>query len=104
MPGGDALAGAPQPAGDLEFSIEQQEGEQMVVVKEAKAKAVKGERRARSQGVLCVWEEGEGGARGTHARARVRTPSPTQPTNQPTTCTHPPTLRRLSGAPHPAAG
>ncbi|PRW58820.1 eukaryotic translation initiation factor 3 subunit L-like [Chlorella sorokiniana] len=40
---GDPLQGNPVPAGDVEFSIEQQEGEEMVVVAEPKAKVVKGD-------------------------------------------------------------
>ncbi|PSC76421.1 eukaryotic translation initiation factor 3 subunit L-like [Micractinium conductrix] len=40
---GDPLAGAPVPAGDVEFSVEQQDGEEMVVVAEPKAKIVKGD-------------------------------------------------------------
>lgn len=37
------VQGAPQPAGDLDFAIEGQGGEEMVVVAEPKAQAVKGE-------------------------------------------------------------
>ena len=40
---GDPLSGAPVTAGDVEFTIEQQDGEEMVVVAEPKAKTVKGE-------------------------------------------------------------
>lgn len=41
--GGDALAGKPVPAGDIEFSIVEQEGKEMVVVAEPKTKTVKGD-------------------------------------------------------------
>lgn len=40
--GGDLLTGSPQPAGDVEFSLERQEGQEMVVVAEPKAQAVRG--------------------------------------------------------------
>lgn len=40
---GDPLQGAPVAAGDVEFSVETQGGEEMVVVAEPKAKAVKGD-------------------------------------------------------------
>ena len=40
---GDPLSGTPVTAGDVEFTIEQQDGEEMVVVAEPKAKTVKGE-------------------------------------------------------------
>jgi hypothetical protein len=43
------LQGVPQPAGDIDFSLEGQGGEEMVVVAEAKAQQVKGER-----GPLCL--------------------------------------------------
>ena len=39
---GDPLSGSPVTAGDVEFTIEQQDGEEMVVVAEPKAKTVKG--------------------------------------------------------------
>lgn len=40
---GDPLSGEAVTAGDVEFTIEQQDGEEMVVVAEPKQKAVKGE-------------------------------------------------------------
>lgn len=40
---GEPLSGNPVAAGDVDFSIEQQEGEEMVVVAEPKAKTVKGD-------------------------------------------------------------
>lgn len=40
---GGALAGEPQACGDIDFSIESQNGEEMVVVKETKAKTTRGD-------------------------------------------------------------
>ena len=41
--GGDALAGTLQHAGDLGFTVERQDGQEMVVVAESKAKGVQGD-------------------------------------------------------------
>ena len=40
---GDALAGEPQPCGDIEFSVESQNGQDLVVVREAKGSSITGD-------------------------------------------------------------
>jgi hypothetical protein len=51
--GGDALAGAPQACGDLEFSVEDQDGERMVFVQEVNtSRGIKGEGHAQMCGLF----------------------------------------------------
>lgn len=90
---GDPLSGTPVPAGDVEFTLEQQGGEEMVVVAEPKAKAVKGEARGGWRGdarVGGVWT-GSGDAL---QLAPVPAPAPTTAT--------PPRPTHLSPHPPPA--